>query len=94
MVDLRQATAEFALHSVRGFTLATCGNFDPVQVMYRGTAQEVYRAVTTGLAAGGPKCFSAAGCEIPDGTPLENLRAQTQALKDFAQSQTGMEDQP
>jgi uroporphyrinogen decarboxylase len=93
MVDIRQAATEIALHSVGGSAPAVCGNFDPVQVMYRGTADEVYRAVIACLTAGGPKCFSAAGCEIPDGTPLENLRAQTQALKDFAQGQTGMENQ-
>jgi uroporphyrinogen-III decarboxylase len=28
--------------------------------------------------------FSAAGCEIPDGTPQANLMAQAQALNNFA----------
>jgi uroporphyrinogen-III decarboxylase len=27
--------------------------------------------------------FSAGGCEIPDGTPYENLKAQYQALLDL-----------
>ena len=77
MVDLRQAAKVF--HG--GPTL--CGNFDPVAVMYQGSPQQVRQAVLNCLDWGGPCCISAAGCEIPDGTPVENLLAQKQTLEEY-----------
>jgi MtaA/CmuA family methyltransferase len=61
-----------------------CGNFDPVAVMLQGTPQQVFSAAQTCLRQLGPFGFSAAGCEIPDGTPHENLRAQSRALREFS----------
>ncbi len=75
MVDMRQAAQVF------GERAAVCGNFDPVRVMRYGTPEEVQEAVWACLAAGGPRCISMAGCEIPDGTPHANLRAQAAALR-------------
>lgn len=63
--------------------ISLCGNFDPVQVMLRGTAEEVYQATLHCLSAGGPTCISAAGCEIPVDTPAENIHAQNRALVGF-----------
>lgn len=83
MVDYAKAAEVFSQHCPGSLPPAVCGNFDPVQVMYRGTPAEVRQAVWANLASGGPRCFSAAGCEIPDGTPSENLHAHAQALKDF-----------
>ncbi len=60
---------------------AICGNFDPVRIMLRGTPEQVREAVLGCLDAGGGRCISAAGCEIPDGTPHENLFAQAAALQ-------------
>lgn len=77
MVDIRQAAAAF------GDGPALCGNFDPVAVMLRGSPEQVYAAVTECALLGGPKSFSGAGCEIPDGTPHENLHAQTRALREL-----------
>jgi uroporphyrinogen-III decarboxylase len=51
--------------------------------MLQGTPQEVREAVVTCLDEGGRRSISAAGCEIPDGTPTENLRAQAQALREY-----------
>lgn len=62
---------------------ALCGNVDPVKIMLHGSPDAVKRAVNLCLDVGGPKHFSGAGCEIPDGTPHENLHAQTQALRDL-----------
>ena len=61
---------------------APCGNFDPVAVMLRGTPQDVASAVRACSAAGGPRHFSAAGCEIPDGTPHANLAAHSATLRE------------
>jgi MtaA/CmuA family methyltransferase len=82
MVDLAAVSASLGDHPV------LCGNFDPVAVMLQGTEQQVYEATHACLQAGGKSCFSMAGCEIPDQTPVENLHAQSRALRDFYRSGT------
>ncbi len=77
MVDIDKAAAAFEGKA------ALLGNFDPVVVMLQGTPEEVYNAVTDCLNRGTSRAFSGAGCEIPDATPHENLRAQSQALRDY-----------
>ena len=77
LVDMADAAETF------GAEAAVCGNFDPVAVMLQGTPDEVYDATLHCMRAGGPRSFSAAGCEIPDDTPPENLHAQSQALRDW-----------
>ena len=72
MVDLRQASA--AIDAI------PCGNLDPVAVFYQGTPEQVGQGVRRNAAETGGRWISAAGCEIPDGTPQANLRAQAQAL--------------
>jgi len=77
MVSLRSAVE---LYGEKG--PAVCGNFDPVRVMLRGTPSEVRETVLNCVAQGNHRSINAAGCEIPDGTPLENLHAQSQALRE------------
>lgn len=74
MVDLGRAAAAF------GDRAAVCGNQDPVAVMLQGTPEKVRASIRARREAGGPRWISAAGCEIPDGTPPENLRAQALVL--------------
>jgi MtaA/CmuA family methyltransferase len=74
MVDMARAAA------VIGDRAVLCGNFDPVAVMYRGNPAQVKRATLECLRKGGSRCISGAGCEIPDGTPVDNLLAQAEAL--------------
>ncbi len=78
MVDLR-----YAANTV-GPAIAVCGNMDPLAVMLRGAPEQVRVATLDALSYGGRRCISAAGCEIPDGTPVDNLLAQTQALRQGA----------
>lgn len=78
MVDLRQA-AEI----LQG--IAVCGNLDPVAVFLQGTPEQVRAGIAANASVGGPMWISAAGCEIPDGTPAENLQAQSRALRDLGQ---------
>ncbi len=80
MVDWTRAGA------LLGDDVPLCGNFHPVAVMLQGTPEDVYRATLACLHTGGKLNISGAGCEIPDGTPHENLRAQAQALRDFGVS--------
>jgi MtaA/CmuA family methyltransferase len=77
MVDMQRAA------DVLGEITPLCGNFDPVAVMLQGTPDMVARATADCLRRGGPRTISGAGCEIPDGTPAENLRAQAKALSSF-----------
>jgi uroporphyrinogen decarboxylase len=75
MVDMGTAARIYGGHGP-----AVCGNFDPVAVMLRGTPEQVAAAVRKCVQDGGHRGVSAAGCEIPDGTPPENLWAQSGAL--------------
>ena len=75
MVDMERAAAIF------GTGPAVCGNFDPVSVMLQSTPEKVYTATLECMQLGGSRCFSAAGCEIPDNTPHRNLMAQNAALR-------------
>jgi MtaA/CmuA family methyltransferase len=77
MVDMRAAAQTFGNHP------ATCGNFDPVAIALYGTPSQVHEASLNCLRLGGPRSISCAGCEIPDGTPHENLRAQARALREW-----------
>lgn len=76
MVDLGRAAA------AAGDKASVCGNQDPVAVMLQGTPEAVRAAVLACRRSGGPRWISAAGCEIPDATPHENLRTQTLALEE------------
>jgi MtaA/CmuA family methyltransferase len=77
MVDMAKAAEIF------GERAAPCGNHDPVAVMLNGRPEMVRGAVEAELRAGGTRCISMAGCEIPDGTPHENLRAHAATLRDW-----------
>lgn len=76
MVDLGRAAEAFGPDGP-----APCGNFDPVAVMLQGSAADVEASVRACAAAGGPRHFSAAGCEVPDRTPDANPLAHARALK-------------
>ncbi len=77
MVDMAQAA------EIYGDQVAICGNFDPVAVMLQGSPAQVAEATRRCAQQGGPRWFSGAGCEIPDGTPHQNLRAQSLALRNL-----------
>ena len=58
-----------------GEDITLCGNFDPAGVLLSGTAQEVADAAVKCLEDGGKRFILMPGCEVPPGTPEENLRA-------------------
>lgn len=86
MVDIRLAAEHLGAYP------AICGNFDPVAVMLQGTPEQVREATLYCLQWGGPRCLSAAGCEIPDGTPPQNLLAQAQALWEYREMKCSMKE--
>jgi MtaA/CmuA family methyltransferase len=77
MVDMGAAGERFNKR------ISFCGNFDPVAVLLQGSPGDVYRATVESLKQGGERSFSAAGCEVPDRTPLQNLQAQSRALREY-----------
>ncbi len=58
------------------------GNIDPVRALRDGTPESVAAMLEDCYQAAGPRYIVAAGCEVPPGTPAENL----QALTNFARS--------
>jgi len=80
MVDYARAAETFGEHA------GLVGNFDPVSVMCRGTEQKIEEATLHCLAVGGSRSFSAAGCEIPDGTPQKNLHFHAHVLREAGNS--------
>jgi MtaA/CmuA family methyltransferase len=76
MVDFSKAA------QVIGDRAGLVGNFNPVAVMRYGDEKTIEEAVLHCLDVGGSRSFSAAGCEIPDGTPPENLRTHARVLRE------------
>jgi len=79
MVDMRRAVQCFD-------GTVVCGNIDPVAVLLQGTPEQVRDAVRANAATGGRRWISAAGCEVPDGTPAVNLLAHHEALLEIAEA--------
>ena len=51
--------------------------FDPVRTLRDGTPESVEAALAACYAQAGPAYIVGAGCEIPRGTPPENVDAMT-----------------
>jgi len=68
MVDIRAARAAMPNQVIDG-------NLDPVRVILQRTARDVTEALKKCRDEAGTRYIAAAGCEIPRGTPPENLKA-------------------
>jgi len=68
LVDLRAARAAMTSRQV------LLGNIHTVNVVKNGTADDVHRALAQCRADAGPAWIAGAGCEIPRGSPSENVR--------------------
>jgi uroporphyrinogen decarboxylase len=58
-----------------GREIALCGNFDPSGVLLQGTPQKVADAAKDCIEKGGKRFILMPGCEVPQNTPEENIRA-------------------
>jgi uroporphyrinogen decarboxylase len=59
------------------------GNVDPIQTLLLGTPDDVKRETLRCLKESGKKGFILmAGCAVPPGTPLENLKAMIETARD------------
>jgi len=78
MVDFGRAVEIFSNRC------SPCGNFDPVSVMLQGTREAVRQAVRQCVATAGDNTFIAAGCEVTRETPIENMAAVDETLRELA----------
>ncbi len=71
-----------ALEKVAGSVILS-GNLDPTAVFYGGTVEQVHAQTRALLAAARPyRAFiPSSGCDIPPGTPVQNLDAFYQAVR-------------
>jgi MtaA/CmuA family methyltransferase len=58
-----------------GEDVTLCGNFDPSGVLLQGTAEIVADAAKDCIEKGGKRFILMPGCEVPQNTPQENIRA-------------------
>lgn len=75
MVDLREA------RKIVGPKVALGGNLDPVHDILEGTPQHIRTKLREAYAQAGNPFMVNAGCEIPSGTPKENLLALCEPLE-------------
>lgn len=77
MVDIKRASEIFPE------SMSICGNFDPVGVLYSGTPELVKQEVRRCKEISRKNHnFISAGCEVPKGTPLANMKAMQEALEE------------
>ncbi|MCH5373032.1 MAG: uroporphyrinogen decarboxylase family protein [Planctomycetes bacterium] len=60
------------------------GNIDPVRTLRNGTPESITEAIAGCHRAAGDRYIIGAGCEVPRGTPTENLLALTQYARSTA----------
>jgi MtaA/CmuA family methyltransferase len=75
IIDLDFLTPLSEARAAMGPDQVLLGNLDPVRTLHDGTPDSVYAAVAECHAQAGSRYIVGAGCEIPRGTPVENLRA-------------------
>jgi MtaA/CmuA family methyltransferase len=75
VADARQAMSEEQI---------LLGNIDPVRVLKEGTPESIQAAIARCHEEAGPRYIVGAGCEVPRGTPPENLRALCQYARSHA----------
>ena len=75
VIDLDYPTPLAQARSATGPDQVLLGNVDPVRVMQMGTAEQVTEAFAECHRQAGARYIVGAGCEIPRGTPFENVIA-------------------
>lgn len=74
MVSFRDARAAV------GPRVVLTGNLDPVAAVMRSSPARIHAALLEAQAQAGQPYMAGAGCEVPPGTPHENLRALCQPI--------------
>jgi MtaA/CmuA family methyltransferase len=73
IVDVDAAVSMAEARRRAGHEQVLLGGVDPVRVLLNGTPGDVEAAVRACREAAGPRYIVGAGCEVPRGTPPENL---------------------
>ncbi|MGI6456024.1 MAG: uroporphyrinogen decarboxylase family protein [bacterium] len=84
IIDLDFMNPMDEARQVMGELQILLGNLAPVEVVRNGTATEVYQAVEKCHQQAGKRFIVGAGCEIPRGTPDENLFAMTRYAQEHS----------
>lgn len=84
LVDLDYPSPVHEARAAMGPSQVLLGNLDPLRVVHDGTPASVTAAIAQCHAEAGPSFIVGAGCEIPRGTPPENLLALTQYARSHA----------
>jgi MtaA/CmuA family methyltransferase len=77
IVDLDYPAPLDEARSAMGPEQMLLGNIDPVRVLRDGTPESIEAALAECHRQAGPRYIVGAGCEIPRGTPRENVLAMT-----------------
>jgi MtaA/CmuA family methyltransferase len=75
LVDLDFLTPMAEGRRAMGPEQVLLGNLDPVRVLRDGTPESITRKLEECYREAGPRYIVGAGCEVPRGTPAENLSA-------------------
>ena len=75
IIDVDWMVALDEARQLVGPEVTLCGNFDPVGILLQGSAEDVAEAAKQCLKTGGDKFILMPGCEVPPGTPEQNIRA-------------------
>jgi len=75
IVDIDRLADLGRAREVLGNGVVLAGNIDPVAGVLRGTPESIRATLRRHYAQVGNPYMVAAGCEIPSGTPVENLKA-------------------
>ena len=81
MIDLDSMAPLDEARAQMGPKQVLLGNLDPVRIMRQGTPDSIEAAVAECHRQAGPRYIAGAGCEIPRGTPDENLFAMARYAK-------------
>jgi len=82
-VDVDYMVPVAAARQAMGPNQVLAGNIDPVAVLRNGIPESVTEAISECHRQAGDRYIVGAGCEVPRGTPPENVLA----LRDYARSQ-------
>lgn len=85
IVDLDWMASMAEARQAMGPRQVLLGNIDPVSVLKNGSRKDVYNGLARCCAEAGPNYIVGAGCEIPRGTPMENVLA----MGEFARAHRG-----
>lgn len=84
LVDLDYPSPVHEARAAMGPDQVLLGNLDPLRVVHDGTPAGITAAIAQCHAEAGPNFIVGAGCEIPRGTPPENLMALTRYARSHA----------